>query len=51
MLNDVSSAGGDSVTVTDLLSGTSYQRSANTLRTSGLFVAVNSWYAQIFEYP
>jgi len=40
----------DTIPVTDLLSGTTYWRSANEMRTQGLFVVINSWYAQIFQY-
>jgi len=42
--------GNDTIPVTDLLSGTVYYRSASQMRNQGLFVVVNSWYAQIFEY-
>lgn len=42
--------GNDTIPVTDLLSGEVYYRSANGMRTSGLNVGINSWYAQIFQY-
>jgi len=42
--------GNDTISVTDLLSGESFPRSAKSLQTSGLTVGVNSWYAQIFQY-
>jgi len=42
--------GNDTIPVTDLLTNNVYYRSASQMRTQGLFVVVNSWYAQIFEY-
>ncbi|KAF2077465.1 hypothetical protein CYY_001238 [Polysphondylium violaceum] len=42
--------GNDTIAVTDLLSSTTYYRSAEEMRTSGLFVIINSWYGQIFKY-
>eukprot|EP01116_Phalansterium_solitarium_P000236 TRINITY_DN10137_c0_g1_i1.p1 TRINITY_DN10137_c0_g1~~TRINITY_DN10137_c0_g1_i1.p1 ORF type:complete len:514 (-),score=133.76 TRINITY_DN10137_c0_g1_i1:553-1875(-) len=42
--------GNDTIPVTDLLSGQTWQRSASAMRTTGLFVVINSWYAQIFTY-
>jgi len=42
--------GNDTIPVTDLLSGDVYYRSAEEMRTSGLQVVINSWYAQIFLY-
>jgi hypothetical protein len=42
--------GSDNIPVTDLLSGTVYWRSAQQMRTDGLVVVVNSWYAQILSY-
>jgi hypothetical protein len=42
--------GNDTIPVTDLLTGDVYYRSASKMRTQGLFVLVNSWYGQIFEY-
>lgn len=42
--------GSDSIPVTDLLSNTTFIRSAHTLQTTGLVVGVNSWYGQIFKY-
>jgi len=42
--------GNDNITVTDLLSGQVYYRSAQQMRTTGLQVFINSWWAQIFLY-
>jgi len=42
--------GNDTVLVTDLLSGSSWYRSANQMRTQGLSVVINSWYGQILQY-
>lgn len=42
--------GNDTIPVTDLLSGVTYYRSATAMRTTGLDVLVNSWWAQIFTY-
>lgn len=42
--------GTDNLTITELLSGQSYVRSASQMRNSGLFVIVPPWYAQIFSY-
>eukprot|EP01132_Coremiostelium_polycephalum_P005236 gene5236-6517_t len=42
--------GNDTIPVTDLLSGTTYYRSAQELRTQGLYVIINTWYGQIFKY-
>eukprot|EP01133_Synstelium_polycarpum_P012036 gene12036-14078_t len=42
--------GNDTIPVTDLLSGTTFYRSAQEMRTTGLFVVVNTWYGQIFKY-
>jgi len=42
--------GNDTIPVTDLLTGDTYWRSAKEMRTSGLSVIVDSWYAQIFQY-
>eukprot|EP01118_Nematostelium_gracile_P000619 TRINITY_DN10670_c0_g1_i1.p1 TRINITY_DN10670_c0_g1~~TRINITY_DN10670_c0_g1_i1.p1 ORF type:complete len:505 (-),score=114.64 TRINITY_DN10670_c0_g1_i1:32-1546(-) len=42
--------GNDTLTVVDLLSGDVFYRSATVMRTTGLDVLVNSWYAQIFQY-
>jgi len=43
--------GNDTVPVTELLSGVTYYRSASQMRNQGLFVVVNPWFGQIFEYP
>eukprot|EP01117_Protostelium_nocturnum_P007897 TRINITY_DN2819_c0_g1_i1.p1 TRINITY_DN2819_c0_g1~~TRINITY_DN2819_c0_g1_i1.p1 ORF type:complete len:544 (-),score=179.60 TRINITY_DN2819_c0_g1_i1:15-1646(-) len=48
--NAQGSNGGDSLTITDLVSGATYPRSASEMKTKGLQVVVNSWWAQIFEY-
>ncbi|EGG19719.1 hypothetical protein DFA_00297 [Cavenderia fasciculata] len=42
--------GNDTIPVTDLLSDTTYYRSASEMRSQGLFVVVNTWYGQIFTY-
>ncbi|GAM22240.1 hypothetical protein SAMD00019534_054150 [Acytostelium subglobosum LB1] len=42
--------GNDTIPVTDLLSGETFYRSAEQMRTTGLFVVVNTWYGQIFKY-
>lgn len=41
---------GDQLTITELFSGQSYQRSAGAMRTTGLTVVVDAWSAQIFQY-
>ena len=46
----VGDGGGDAIEVLELLSNTSYARSAAALRTSGLLVGVQPWAAQIFRY-
>eukprot|EP01106_Pelomyxa_sp_JSP_P017968 TRINITY_DN778_c0_g1_i10.p1 TRINITY_DN778_c0_g1~~TRINITY_DN778_c0_g1_i10.p1 ORF type:complete len:128 (-),score=20.54 TRINITY_DN778_c0_g1_i10:225-608(-) len=43
--------GSGDVTVTELLSGAQYTRSAPTLRSTGLTVVLDPWQAQIFQYP
>lgn len=40
----------DTIPVTELLTNQVYYRSAASLRSTGLVVGVNSWYAQIFKY-
>jgi hypothetical protein len=40
----------DTIPVTELLTNQVYYRSASALRSTGLGVGVNSWYAQIFKY-
>jgi glycosidase len=42
--------GNDTIAVTELFSGITYYRSAKDLRTNGLYVIVNQWWAQIFSY-
>lgn len=42
--------GNDQITVTELMSGATYQRSAKDLRTNGIFVIVNYWSIQMLEY-
>eukprot|EP01027_Heterolobosea_sp_BB2_P008076 GEZU01011991.1.p1 GENE.GEZU01011991.1~~GEZU01011991.1.p1 ORF type:complete len:549 (-),score=165.91 GEZU01011991.1:326-1972(-) len=42
--------GQDMIPVTDLMTNTVYMRSAQTMRTTGLFVVIQPWTAQIFEY-
>ena len=42
--------GNDTIPVTDLLTGTIYYRSASQMRTTGLFVIIQPWNAQIFTY-
>jgi len=42
--------GNDSEQVVELLQNQVYTRSASEMRTQGLYVIVNSWYAQIFMY-
>jgi hypothetical protein len=48
--NAVAPGGTDDLTITELLSGQSYVRSASQMRTSGLLVIIPAWYAQIFAY-
>jgi len=48
--NAESKDGKDEIPVVELLSDQTYYRSATQMRTTGLFVIVNSWYAQIFSY-
>jgi len=51
ILSDAESKNGsDNIEIVELLSGTTYWRSAEQMRTDGLTVVVNSWYAQIFSY-
>ena len=47
---DASAPSGDQVTLTELFSGVSYNRSATAMRTTGLTVGVNAWGAQVFVY-
>ncbi|KAH3764990.1 alpha amylase [Pelomyxa schiedti] len=49
VLSDVSGSG--TVTITELFTGTQYQRSAEDLRSTGLIVVVSPWSSQIFQYP
>ncbi len=43
--------GNGNVQVTELMSGKKYTRDAGTMRGAGLFVEVDSNYAQMFQYP
>jgi glycosidase len=43
--------GSGNVPVKDLISGTTYERDAGSIRTSGLFVSLAPWQVQIFSYP
>lgn len=49
VVSDVSGSG--TVTITELLTGAKFDRSAPEMRSSGLFVVVDPWSAQIFSYP
>lgn len=42
--------GGNTCNFTDLLTGAQYTRNVNDVRSVGLFVIVNSYWAQIFKY-
>jgi glycosidase len=42
--------GNDTIPITDLLTNTTYYRSATDMRTNGLYVIINQWWAQIFTY-
>mmetsp|Transcript_18335 Transcript_18335/g.20381 ORF Transcript_18335/g.20381 Transcript_18335/m.20381 type:complete len:496 (+) Transcript_18335:6-1493(+) len=42
--------GNDEITVTELLTGVQYKRSANAMRTTGLHVIIQPWSGQIFQY-
>jgi len=42
--------GNDIIPVTELLTGTVYQRSAKQMSTSGLIVVLDSWSVQMFDY-
>jgi len=42
--------GNDTIPVTELLTGTVYPRSAKEMSTSGLYVIVNPWAVQLFQY-
>jgi len=51
VLSDASSQNGsDMIPITELLTGTVYNRSVSQMRSTGLEVVVNSWFAQIFLY-
>ena len=43
--------GSDTVTITELMTNTTYERSVATMTSSGLFVQVDPWDCQIFSYP
>ena len=47
---DAAGADGDALTITELLSGEKYERSAQQMRDEGLFVVVEPWFGQIFSY-
>jgi len=47
----VSDTGSDTVTLSELWTGTSYDRSVSQMKSSGLFVVVSAWNSQIFDYP
>lgn len=52
VLSDVQETGmGDKVNVTELFSGSVYQRSVQEMRNTGLGVLVDQFSAQIFTYP
>jgi len=42
--------GNDTIAIIDLLSKTTYYRSAIQMRTDGLHVIISPWWAQIFQY-
>jgi glycosidase len=48
VVSDVSGSG--NITIKELLSGTSYTRSASEMKSSGLNVVVDAWSAQYFSY-
>eukprot|EP00768_Dysnectes_brevis_P002888 gnl/Dysnectes_brevis/2107_a2444_2013.p1 GENE.gnl/Dysnectes_brevis/2107_a2444_2013~~gnl/Dysnectes_brevis/2107_a2444_2013.p1 ORF type:complete len:508 (+),score=96.26 gnl/Dysnectes_brevis/2107_a2444_2013:49-1572(+) len=48
--NAYSQSGGDTIVVQDILNDQSYSRSASDMRSSGLYVIVDAWWAQIFKY-
>jgi len=51
VLSNAEAVGGnDTIPVRDLITDITYQRSAASLRSSGLSVVIPSWWAQIFEY-
>jgi hypothetical protein len=51
VIDDVQGEGGsDTLTITELFTGTDYQRSASQLRSSGLTCGLKPWTAQIFSY-
>ncbi len=41
---------GDSITITELITGVSYVRSASTMRSTGLTCGVDAFSAQVFAY-
>ncbi|KAH3756646.1 alpha amylase, catalytic subfamily protein [Pelomyxa schiedti] len=47
----VSDTGSDTVTITELWTNTKYSRSVSEMKSSGLFVVVDAWSSQIFQYP
>ena len=44
-------SGNGNINVNELFSNTTYVRSAEELRKSGLFVVLKPWQSQIFSYP
>jgi len=42
--------GNDQIPVTELMSGVVYQRSAKDMQQNGLFVIVDSWAIQMFQF-
>ncbi|KAJ5078319.1 alpha-14-glucan:maltose-1-phosphate maltosyltransferase [Anaeramoeba ignava] len=42
--------GSDNIDITELFTGTVYQRSASQMRSEGLTVIIDPWFAQIFSY-
>ncbi len=47
---DASAPTGDTITITELFSDVQYERSANTMRTTGLTCGLSAYSAQIFSY-
>ncbi|KAJ6230276.1 alpha amylase [Anaeramoeba flamelloides] len=50
VVSDAYAQSGDDIVITELLTDKQYTRSASEMRSTGLDVIVNSWYAQIFSY-
>jgi hypothetical protein len=47
---DATAPSGDTLTITELITGVQYERSASQMRTTGLVCGVEPFSAQIFEY-